>query len=98
MTNFNLNIRFSDKLDSYQDFFDKAWLEQIDKIINGTKYEKIIFELNTSWYGISATRRLPWLLVYSIKNSVEIPMFGVPCVFPKIIKKCINNCSLDSLT
>lgn len=63
-------IRFSENLDSYKGFIDPDWVKLIDEITKGTVLEESIFELNASWYGISCSRRLPWLMIFSLKSEL----------------------------
>jgi len=66
-----LKIRYSDELESYKGFFDHDWIQQLTILTDGSQLERPVFELGASWKGNSNARRLPWLMMVSLKESVE---------------------------
>lgn len=64
-------IRIDDNMDSYQSFFDHEWSRNIEKISQSTKLEEPAFDLSATWKGIANARRMPWLMVGSIKIFAE---------------------------
>lgn len=64
-------IRFDGNLDSYESFFDFEWAENLGRISQNTKLDSPAFELSASWRGIGNVRRMPWLMVKSIKDFGE---------------------------
>ncbi len=62
------SIRIDDRLESYQSFFDHAWSRNLEQIAQHTKLDTPAFELSASWKGVANVRRMPWLMVDSIKN------------------------------
>lgn len=71
MTERNFYFYFSENLDSYKDFLDQVLMKKIFEYVKDTRYKHIILDLNATWFGTSATRRLPWIVVFSIKNTLS---------------------------
>ena len=58
--------RIDTQLDSYKDFFDKAWFARISSITEYTNLEGPVLELARAWLGASHVHAMPWVFATSV--------------------------------
>lgn len=62
-------IHIDTDLNAYEGFFDHDWARKVLSLVSNTKLESQMENLCISWKGISHARRLPWLMMYSLKTQ-----------------------------
>ncbi len=64
-------IKVDESLDSYNGFFDHDWVRALYSSVQHSRLEEPLFELTSQWKGISNARRLPWLMMHGLKDSID---------------------------
>ena len=65
------DILVSTNIESYEGFFKFKESKVFQDEMDGTEVENHLFNLFSSWRGISNARRLPWLMTYILNNSIN---------------------------
>jgi hypothetical protein len=71
MTELIRNARIDSRLDSYMDFFDKKWFEDISGMAKKTKLDEAVFDLARAWLGASHVHAMPWVFATSIDGLLR---------------------------
>jgi len=66
-----MRIRFDDDINAYEGFFDHQWAKQFSSLVESTKLNDAAFNLCAELKGISNARRLPWLMMNGLKDSID---------------------------
>jgi hypothetical protein len=64
------NIRFDDRLESYESFYDHDWAKKFDALTRGTPLAKQAGSLGANWKAAANTHRMPWLMMEFIKLEI----------------------------
>ena len=60
------------RLDSYKDFYDRAWFEKWTGETRGTALYQPVFDLGAAWRYAANTHVLPWLLATMVQEATEM--------------------------
>ena len=73
------NVVTDERLSSYRSFFDREWAHRMNRIVDGTPLDPLIFDLTLSWKGIAANNHFPRLMIELVENfwkGVQNPNAG----------------------
>lgn len=60
-------ISIDDRMDSYKTFFDHEWSKKINRLVDKSKIEQVVFDLATAWKSAANTHAMPWLMAHQLK-------------------------------
>jgi hypothetical protein len=64
-------LRIDIRLDSYRSFLDHRWVQDINRVVKGTKLDLPIFDLTFSWKGSANARRMPSMMIDVLKSWTD---------------------------